>query len=256
MTLAELEQFFYDTVRADAPPHGIARIFVGTPQLGAARRMGVYHSAYWARQIKVLQETFPHVSRALGDEDFRRLARAYLVEHPSEKAAIELVGERFAGFVESRRAQLPAIVPALARLEWARTEALLAPDPANQVRREHLAGLEFWRLRAVFAGHVRVLRLPRSALRYARNEGDANGDIMQDVTVCTVVYRHAHKVRHVPFPDPEGSALELAAERRPFAEVCEAFGADVSVTAIAGTIGAWIDRGWIERFEEGARDAT
>jgi hypothetical protein len=256
MTLAELEQFFYDTVRADAPPRDIARVFVEGVELGAARRMGIYHSAYWARQLRVLQETFPHVSRALGDEAFRQLARAYLVDHPSEKAAIELVGERFAGFVESRRAQLPAIVPALARLEWARTEALLAPDPSNQVRREHLAELEFWRLRAVFAGHVRVLRLPRSALLYAKHEGDASVALTHDETVCTVVYRRAFKVRHEPFSEPEGSAIELAARRRPFAEVCEAFGAGVPVAAIAATMGAWIDRGWFERLEEGAQDAT
>jgi hypothetical protein len=256
MKLAELEQVFYDSVRADAPPPGIARIFVGDSQLGAARRMGIYHSAYWARQLRVLQETFSHVSRALGDEGFRQLARAYLVDHPSEKAAIELIGERFPAFVEKRRAQLPAIVPALARLEWARTEALLAPDPANQVRREHLVGVEFWRIRAVFAKHVRVLRLPRSALRYANHDGEASVDPALDETVCTVVYRRAFKVRQVPFPEPEGSAIELAARRRPFAEVCEAFGSGVPVTAIAATIGAWIDRGWFERLEEGTQHAT
>ena len=94
MNLAELERFFYDSVRADRPPRDIGHVFVGSTRLGAVRRMSIYHSAYWGRQIRTLSETFPHVSRALGDERFRRIAHAYLVECPSEKPAIEFVGER------------------------------------------------------------------------------------------------------------------------------------------------------------------
>ena len=255
MNLAELEGFFYDSVRADAPPRGIGRVFVGSAQLGAVRRMSIYHSAYWARQIRTLSETFPHVSRALGDTRFQEVARAYLVQCPSEKPAIEFVGERFPTFL-SQTPELPAVVPAVARLEWARTEALLAPDPETLVRRQDLAGIELWRFRAVFAAHVRVLRLPRSALRYAKHEAEANVDLAHDETACTVVYRGSHKVWHAPFDDPEGSAIELAAKRRTFAEVCEAFEEGVSVREIAMRVGAWIDKGWIERLEEGTVDAT
>jgi hypothetical protein len=255
MNLAELEKFFYDGVRADAPPRAIDEIFVGSAPLGAVRRMSIYHSAYWARQIRTLSETFPHVSRALGDTRFREVARAYLVRCPSEKPAIEFVGERFPTFLRDMR-ELPAVVPAVARLEWARTEALLAPDPETLVQREHLARIELFRFRAVLAAHVRVLRLPRSALRYAKHEAEANVDLTHDETVCTVVYRRSHKVWHTPFEDPEGLAIELVAKRGTFAEVCEAFGEGVSAGEIAGRIGAWIDKGFIERLEEGVVDAT
>jgi hypothetical protein len=254
MNLTELEKFFYDSVRADTPPRGIGHVFVGSAALGAVRRMSIYHSAYWARQIRTLSETFPHVSRAVGEERFRQLARAYLAQCPSEKPAIEFVGERFPTFLSERR-ELPAVVPAVARLEWARTEALLARDPETLVRREDLAGTELGRFRAVLAAHVRVLRLPRSALRYAKHEAEANVELIHDGTVCTVVYRRSHKVWHAPFDDPEGRAIELAAKQRTFAEVCEAFGEGVSVGEIAERIGAWIDKGWIERVEEGALDA-
>jgi hypothetical protein len=255
MNLAELEKFFYDSVRAGTPPRAIDQVFVGSARLGVVRRMSIYHSAYWARQIRTLSETFPHASRVLGEERFQQLARNYLAQCPSEKPAIEFVGERFPAFL-SQAPELPAVVPAVARLEWARTEALLAPDPATLVRREDLAGIELWRFRAVFAAHVRVLRLPRSALRYAKHEAKANVHLARDEAVCTVVYRRSHKVWHAPFDDPEGRALELVAQHRSFAEVCEAFGESVSVGEIAMRIGAWIDKGWIERLEEGTDDAT
>jgi hypothetical protein len=255
MNLTELEKFFYDSVRADTPPRAIDQVLVGSARLGAVRRMSIYHSAYWARQIRTLSETFPHVSRALGEERFQQLARAYLAQCPSEKPAIEFVGERFPTFL-SQTPELPAVVPAVARLEWAHTEALLAPDPEALVRREDLAGIELWRFRAVFAAHVRVLRLPRSALQYAKHEAEANVDLARDEAVCTVVYRRSHKVWHAHFDDPEGRAIELAAKGGRFAKVCEVFAQGVSVGEIAGRIGAWIDKGWIERLEEGADDAT
>jgi hypothetical protein len=255
MNLVELEKFFYDSVRADAPPRAIDEIFVGSAELGAVRRMSIYHSAYWTRQIRTLSETFPHTSRALGDERFRRIAGTYLAQCPSEKPAIEFVGERFPAFLREMR-EIPAVVPEVARLEWSRTEALLAPDPETLVRREDLAGIELWRFRAVLAAHVRVLRLPRGALRYAKHEADANVDLTHDETVCTVVYRRSHKVWHTPFEEPEGRAIELAAKHGAFAEVCAAFGEGSSVAEIAGRIGTWIDKGWIERLEEGAVDAA
>jgi hypothetical protein len=252
MKLAELQRFFYESVRSDTPPRDIERAFVGTQKLSAVRRMSIYHSAYWSRQLRTLRETFPSMSRALGDERFQRFARSYLVQRPSEKPAIEFVGERFPAFVEERRAELPSLAPALARLEWARTEALLAPDPRTRVRREELAGLELWRFRAVLASHVRILRLPKQALAFAANEDDdANPDISRDDLVGTVVSRRSHKVWHGPVDEPEGRAIELLASGRTFAEVCEAFGDRVSLGDIASTIGAWIDKGWLERLEEG-----
>lgn len=249
MNLAELERFFYRTVRAGAPPAGVDRVFTGTAGLGAVRRMGIYHSAYWARQLRTLVETFPHVARALGDDRFRRIAREYLAAHPSEKPAIELVGERFPGYVEGRRRDLPSLVPDLARFEWARTEALLAPDPPSVVRREELGELEFWRVRAVFAAHVRVLRVANDALAFAAHEDASVRDSSRIEASCTVVYRRAHKVTQVRLEDPEGVAVEVAAKGRAFAEVCEAFGA-VPVADIARKIGAWLDRAWLERLEE------
>jgi hypothetical protein len=82
-------------------------------------------------------------------------------------------------------------------------------------------------------------------------EEETSVDPSSDEGVCTVVFRRSHKVKHVALDDPEGHAIELAEKGRPFAEVCESFG-NVSVGEIAGRIGSWIDRGWIERLEEGS----
>jgi hypothetical protein len=247
--LGELERLFYASVRSDAPPPELDRAFLSTPALSAVRRMSIYRSAYWARQERTLAEIFPQTRRALGDEPFRRLSRDFLTRFPSEYAAIERIGERFAIFAAERRAELPRILPDLARLEWARVDVLLAPDRPTVVRAS-LTGREFARCRATFGPHVWVLRLPRAALRYWTGEGELDaGDL--ESRVCTVVYRRSNKVYHGPFEDPEGAAIELAARGAVFAEVCAALVDDQSTERIASIIAGWIDRGWFERLEGG-----
>lgn len=256
MKLSEIESFFYRSVRASSPPRDIEDVFVGTPRLGAIRRMSIYHSAYWARQRRTLAETFPHVMKILGEGRFVQLGTEYLARFPGQNAAIEYVGERFATFVEERRAELPGLVPWLARLEWARTESLLAPDAERVLQRADLGGRDLALARVRLAPHVRVLRLPPSTLSYvagAALEGTGDGAIPGG-RVCTVVWRHVHAVRHRAFDDPEGLAIESAASGCSLTEVCEAFGDGAVIDEIARKMGAWVDRGWLEPFE-GCSDA-
>jgi hypothetical protein len=248
--LAELEELFYASVRSDAPPPELDRAFLSTPALSAVRRMNIYRSAYWARQERTLAEIFPQTRRALGDEPFRRFSRDFLTRFPSEYAAIERIGERFATFAAERRAELPRILPDLARLEWARVDVLLAPDRPTLVGRESLTGHDFARCRATLGPHVWVLRLPRAVLRYWTGEGEPDADDLES-RVCTVVYRRAHKVYHGPFEDPQGTAIELAARGAVFAEVCAVLADEQSTERIASIIAGWIDRGWFERLEGG-----
>lgn len=250
MRLAELQAFFYRSVRESSPPRGIEDVFAGRSGFGAVRRMGIYHSAYWARQQRTLGETFPSVAKLLGSDRFERLARDYLVQCPGRKAAIEYVGERFAGFLAERRGELPSLAPSLAELEWARTESLLAPDPKRVVCRDSLRGRNLSAARALFAAHVRILRSSRGALAYMA--GDASGVPSPETTVCVVVWRREHAVRHSGFDDPEGVAIERAAAGVGFGEVCEAFGESAPIEMVATKIGAWVDRRWIEAFEEEA----
>jgi hypothetical protein len=250
MKLAEIESFFYGSVCASSPPRAIEDVFVGTPQFGAIRRMSIYHSAYWARKRRTLAETFPHVVKILGEDRFVRLATEYLAEFPGRNAAIEYLGERFPTFLE-RRADLPGLVSWLAKLEWARTESLLAPDAVRVLQRSDLGGLDVAMARARLVPHVRVLRLPPSTLSYvagAAMEGAADGATAER-RVCTVVWRHLHAVRQRAFDDPEGLAIESAASGASLAEVCEAFGDGAPIDEVAGKIGAWVDRGWLEPFD-------
>lgn len=250
MRLAELQAFFYQSVRQSSPPRGIESVFAGSRKLGAVRRMSIYHSAYWARQQRTLGETFPCVAKLVGLDHFQRLARDYLIQHPGRNAAIEYVGERFARFLLERPDELPPVTASLAELEWARTASLLAPDPKCVVRRESLGGRDLSAARARFAAHVRILRVSQSAL--AHLAGEVSGEPLAEDDVCVVVWRREHAVRHRAFDDPEGTAIDQAASGARFDEVCGAFGDGAPIEEVASKIGAWVDRGWIEAFEEGA----
>jgi hypothetical protein len=60
---------------------------------------GVYLQAYRARLTAALRDNFPVLQRALGDDAFDALARAYIDEHPSHFRSIRWFGDSLAEFL-------------------------------------------------------------------------------------------------------------------------------------------------------------
>jgi len=80
----------------------------------------IYQHAYTARLLGALRDNFGVLPRAMGDDAFDTLGRAYLQSHPSNQPSIRWFGHRLAEFM----AQQPDLVPHpafvdLARMEWA-----------------------------------------------------------------------------------------------------------------------------------------
>ena len=67
-------------------------VLAGTATVSAGRRFEVYAGAYRLRLTEALKANHPVLHQALGDEQFDRLALAYLEAHPSVSAT-------FAGLV-------------------------------------------------------------------------------------------------------------------------------------------------------------
>lgn len=125
-SLAAQHDTFWASVRTSPGPSNQAQVFVGDEVLSAPARLGIYRTAYWVRQVEVLRELFPTVVARLGDGPFAREASRFIQKHPSRGRAIEDLGAGFPAALES----LDASVATAAALDWARWQALVAPDEA------------------------------------------------------------------------------------------------------------------------------
>jgi hypothetical protein len=244
--LAQLEELFWRAVRSNRTPAEIEAELVGSAAFGAVRRMSIYRSAYWVRQGRVLGDTFPAVRASVGEAHFRRLAADYLRRHPSEHPAIEWIGQRFPEALICR-ADIPAYVPDLARLEWARFCALLAP-PASVMRVEDLHGVDFPSARARLSPSLRMLRLSRRALdawrEHAAARSGADAGAEPNGLIGCLIWRRGHDVGQRLLHAEEWTALEQLAAGHDFAHVCAVFGDRETQTA-ALCIGRWFREGLV-----------
>src|SRR5229473_831951 len=103
VNLVETQRLFWEALRGES--RDVEACFLGTPDLGAAERVRIYSDMFVWRQVDALREDFPEVAARLGEDGFFRLARAYVLAHPSEH-------------------------PDLGRVEWARSEVFLEADRA------------------------------------------------------------------------------------------------------------------------------
>ncbi len=109
-----------------AVPEGVALVDDHIP---AGARFAVYRNNVLGSLTEVLAAAFPVVHRLVGDGFFRFAARAYVAGHPPAVPQLLSYGGGFPDFLAAFPPAGP--VPYLAdvaRLEWARTEALFAAD--------------------------------------------------------------------------------------------------------------------------------
>lgn len=121
MSLAALQQEFMAQVFDEARPLPVgwsARMDAG---------LAIYRSAYRARLIGVLRDTFPKTAQWVGGDAFEQAAAHHLITHPPTGWTLDLAGANFAETLADLFAGDPD-VPELAWLEWSMHLAFTAPD--------------------------------------------------------------------------------------------------------------------------------
>lgn len=110
------------------------------------RRFNVYRNNFYAGLIDVLAGRFPVVTRLVGEEFFRAMARVYVEQNPPRSPMlIEYAGD-FADFLaDFEPVQDVPYLPDIARLEWAWHCAYYAAD-SKPLTGGELAGLPQERL--------------------------------------------------------------------------------------------------------------
>jgi hypothetical protein len=128
MTLLHLQAGFQDYLLSPAQTAILEQV-TGTAKVGAEIRLGIYAEAYRLRLIEALDTDFPVLHALLGDDEFDRMARAYIDAYPSRHFSVRWFGQHVSDFL---RTVLPCrehpALSEMAAFEWAMTLAFDAAD--------------------------------------------------------------------------------------------------------------------------------
>lgn len=250
MTLAETQAAFHAlATRAADPPKAAEEFLVGSTELPANERIGIYADMYLWRLSDALREDYPKLAALLGDERFLALADAYAREHPSDRPDLGQLGRHLPAFLRRFPAPERADLADLAALEWARSEVFFGA-PATPVARDALAALGpdafvDARLEPIPALRVLVLEHDAATLWRRLEDGERPDAPIADPT-AVVVWRSGFEVFHASVELDEARALELARAGEPLSSVCAAFGEREDPAAAAfAALASWFEEGWI-----------
>ncbi|HXZ48069.1 MAG TPA: DNA-binding domain-containing protein [Usitatibacter sp.] len=209
------------------------------PQLAREEspRLGVYRHGYRARLAGALRENYPALARAMGDEEFERVANDYARAHPSRHYSIRWHGHALAAFLAE------GALADLARMEWALGIAFDAHD-ATSADAHWLARVPVDRWGELPLGlHPSVSVVPmRWAVEagwQALRESEA-GDVPppREHPHVLLVWRKALEAHWRIATDAEGRALLGLRAGGTLQRACEASGEE------AGRVGEWF-AGWV-----------
>jgi hypothetical protein len=199
--------------------------------IGPAERFASYRNNYEAGLAEVLAAAFPATSRLAGAANFRWAASRFALAHPPAEPRLLAYGADFPAWLGGfAPAAAKPWLAEVARLEWARNEALFAPD-ARPLKAEALTGVPPEQVPALrFTLHP-SLRLVRSAYPIHDlwlGEAEAAAVLAAGAAQSVLVLRPAWQV--VQLPVARGDAALLAALGAG-ASLAEAAGAALAETA-------------------------
>jgi hypothetical protein len=221
----------------------------------AARRLRIYYDAYRLRLIEALADDYETLRAALGEEEFRTAALAYVEANDSRWRNVRWYGAGLPDFLRDTAPWSERAWPSdLARFEWTLTLAFDATDAPSLTFAE-LAAVppDGWAVLA-FRLHpsVHLLRLSSNApaLRKAVDAGAALPAIeTRDPPVDWLIWRKGSSVSFRSLSAAEHCALVAAHRGESFPAICEGIcafvPADEAPALAAGWLRAWVDDGLI-----------
>lgn len=233
----------------------ILRDVVGNAIADADERVGVYVHAYASRLAEALENEFPTLRYAAGDEAGAAMFHDYVMATPSIHRNVRWYGRGLADFLQATAPwqDTPAYAE-LARLDWMISLAFDAKDESGLVEAD-IAAIPFERW-----GEM-ILRLPQHVqrsvfawnvgqVRQSRDRGQPCPPLRRlERPQAWIVSRQNLEVHYRELQSDEAAALDAIAAGAPFEALCEALcdwhpQEEVALRA-AGLLKAWIGNGWI-----------
>jgi hypothetical protein len=226
-------------------------------EIGAARRLGIYHHAYRARLLETMRDTFGHTLRYLGDEWFDHLALAFIECTPSASSNLRWYGQGWPQWLADQLSEDSAMgahpeVPELADLDWALRRAFDAAD-APVLSMSHLAAMppEAWATAVLPAQpslQMLTLRCNTLSLWHAL---DDDAEVPQAEALpepmAVLVWRCDERPHFRSMTPMEAYAMGLLTQGQSFADMCASMAAqftDEDTTPVAGALlRRWVEEG-------------
>ena len=229
-----------------------------------ATGLQVYRHAYRTRLVAALADNYTVLARALGDDAFDALGRAYLAAHPSQHPSIRWFGHGLAGFMAGAGDDLVphASLVDFARMDWALRgafDAAEAPplDPATlaALQPDDWAGLVLQLqpgAQRVTLAHAiepawRVLR------EWAPESGEDQPELPEPVPHphTLLAWRQHGETRWRSLEALEAGLLASVADGAPFALLCERAAAELgdaeaAAPAVIGALQRWLADGLLQ----------
>jgi hypothetical protein len=193
---------------------------------------------------------FPKVASLLDEAVLRQLVKRYATDCPSRHWDLGRFGSSFVGWLEGQKVKgARADLVDLARLEWARNEAFLAPDAAA--------------IDAAAMARVAPQAMPGAVLSFVpscrlvscRHEVAALFEALKQKRVPPaprpspqqlVVWRKGFVAWHAVIDADEARALKAALAGKPVAAVVAHFGRrDDPARAAFNALGSWVTEGMV-----------
>ena len=192
------------------------------------RRLAVYRNNVQHALLSVLEAAFPVVQQLIGAECFTGTALAFVTRHPPSQPVLYRYGGRMPAFL----AEFPPLVrpvpwlPDVARLEWARTEALFAAEEESltPARLAAVPPADLPNLRLGLHPSARLLNSiwPIHAIWDAHQAGGGPPEAVDlGCAERVLVWRQAGAVRQRRVTLGESALLAAFAACRPLAEAVE-----------------------------------
>jgi hypothetical protein len=254
--LSRLQRDFQDYVY-----QGTERIHsrvLGTEKAGTEVRLEIYRDAYRLRLLECLENDYPALECLAGDQEWERLARAFIESHPSRYFNVRWYGDEMAEFLKTTAPwrERPALSE-MAEFEWAMTLAFDAQD-ASVLKVDDIAAVPAARWpKFRFAPHPSLQRLSLEwnvpAFWRAVDMGKRPPRMKRaKAPVEWLLWRHELQIYFRSLNTDEASALDALRAGESFAEICAGLcqwhdEESVAVQA-AALLKGWVTEGLIAPF--------
>jgi hypothetical protein len=164
-------------------------------RLTSFERLEIYNRQYWFRVLSAFAEDFPGLRAVLGGRRFDPMAKAYLIDCPSQSFTLRNLGSRLVNWLQKHPAwagERQQLALDMARLEWADIEAFDGLREPS-LKPEDLASVNPAKLRLRLQPYVSLL-----ALRYPVDELllEVRKD-SDDLDVASNTFNERHKRKRV-----------------------------------------------------------